>query len=103
MSEERIVTCAYCGHEYHNGTPTSQHSGVINRFNVCDKHPVRELNSVNKVLRSALVGLVGSDDKAVLKQMVIGLRSVGIPSEDEICAINGILALINTRDSMHLK
>ena len=43
MMSDRIVTCVYCGHEYPDGTPTSQDEKLTEHIKVCKKHPMREL------------------------------------------------------------
>ena len=43
MMNDRIVTCVYCGHEYPDGTPTSQDEKLTEHIKVCKKHPMREL------------------------------------------------------------
>lgn len=43
MMSDRIVTCVYCGHEYPDGTPTSQDEKLTEHIKVCEKHPMRGL------------------------------------------------------------
>ena len=40
---DRVVTCVYCGHEYPNGTPTSQNEKLTEHIRVCEKHPMRAI------------------------------------------------------------
>lgn len=42
-----ILTCVYCGHQYPEGTPPSQHQILTDHIAKCPKHPM-------KVLRDAL-------------------------------------------------
>lgn len=41
LETSRIVTCVYCGHEYPNGTPSSQNLLLTEHIKVCEKHPMR--------------------------------------------------------------
>lgn len=40
-NDQTIVTCVYCGHEYPEGTPTSQHELLTEHIKVCKKHPMK--------------------------------------------------------------
>lgn len=37
----QTITCAFCGHEYPPGTPTSQADLLSQHIRVCAKHPMR--------------------------------------------------------------
>lgn len=41
-TEQRVVTCVYCGHQYPDGTPTHQAELLTAHIKVCEKHPLRE-------------------------------------------------------------
>ena len=49
------------------------------------------------ILRKALVGLIGTDDKAELEQIESAIRSSPAPDEDKASTINAIHALQKTR------
>ena len=46
----RKVTCVYCGHEYPDGTPTSQDQQLTEHIKVCEKHPMRKLEQFKKLV-----------------------------------------------------
>jgi hypothetical protein len=95
--EKRIITCVYCGHEYQDETPTHGAEVLKNHIKICPKHPMREAEEMIELLRSALVGLIGSDNIEELKQMEAAVRSVSAPEEDRTSAINAIHAIIKTK------
>ncbi len=49
-----------------------------------------------KLLRDALIGLVGSSERAELEQMELVLRTVPTPDCDKVSMLNAIRAIINT-------
>ncbi|MCL4221011.1 MAG: hypothetical protein KJZ65_06550 [Phycisphaerales bacterium] len=55
-----------------------------------------DLLEQNRILRAALVGLVGSEDPSVWDQMEIILRSTNVPNSDRVSGINAIDALRRT-------
>jgi hypothetical protein len=54
---ERVVTCVYCGLEYPHGTPASQDAALTAHIKVCEKHPMRALESEVALLRSQLAAV----------------------------------------------
>lgn len=54
---DRVVTCVYCGHEYPDGTPTSQDEKLTEHIKVCDKHPMRELEQQLAAAKAELAEL----------------------------------------------
>lgn len=54
-----ILTCVYCGHEYPARTPASgsEVAQLTDHIKVCEKHPMRDLESKNIELLKAL-GLI---------------------------------------------
>ena len=80
----------------HHHTCTDSYTGVCDcGYNevakyrkVCGKHPMRKAEADIKILRDALVALVGSDDKEGLEQMEALLRLAPIPAEDKAKTID---------------
>jgi hypothetical protein len=93
---KNIVTCAYCGHEYPDGTPTAKHELLTEHIKVCEKHPLREAERKIKILRNAIVGLVGADSPEELDKMEFFMRTSCAPESDKVVAINAIDALRTT-------
>ena len=92
----KILTCVYCGMAYPEGTPPHGAQILTDHIKICEKHPLREAEEKIKLLRKALVGLVGCDSKKELENFEVTLRlSPGI-EEDKITAINAIHALLKT-------
>jgi len=54
MNDQKIVTCAYCGHVYPPGAPTSQHELLTEHIKICDKHPMCEAEETIKTLVALL-------------------------------------------------
>lgn len=50
----RKVTCVYCGHEYPDGTPTSQDQQLTEHIKVCEKHPMRKLEQFKVLVHKQL-------------------------------------------------
>lgn len=48
------------------------------------------------ILRAAVVGLVGSDDREELEQMEMAIRIAPVPECDKAASINAIRALLET-------
>jgi hypothetical protein len=96
MEESVKVTCVYCGHAYPNETPTHGANVLKDHIKICPKHPMREAEQKIMLLRSALVGLVGSDDKKELEQMELMVRAIPAPDQDKANTINAIHAIIKT-------
>lgn len=36
-----VLTCVYCGHQYPEGTPPSQHQVLTDHIAICPKHPMK--------------------------------------------------------------
>lgn len=64
-----VVTCVYCGTEYPAGTPAAGSGILTEHIRVCIKHPLRKAELEIAMLRSALVKLIGSDDRNELQRM----------------------------------
>lgn len=99
MENGRVLTCAYCGHEYPQDTPAWGNSVLTDHIKVCPKHPMRKAEADNVALRTALVGLVGADGKAKLEQMEAVLRVLPVPMADKAASIDAIHALLATLPS----
>jgi len=39
----QTLTCAYCGHEYPNGTPAAKHATLDQHIRECPQHPMRQV------------------------------------------------------------
>lgn len=92
----RVLTCVYCGHEYPQDTPASGNEVLTDHIRQCEKHPMRLIEQENKLLRTALVQLIGADGIAELEAMEATIRSMPAPDEDKRTTINAIHALIKT-------
>jgi len=101
--EKRVLTCIYCGHEYPQDTPASGDQVLTDHIKVCEKHPLRAAEDKIKLLRSALIGLVGSSDVKELEDMEYFTRThialCAVPQKDGMCMINAIHAIIDTNDN----
>lgn len=93
MSDNTILTCVYCGHQYPDGTPAAKHELLTEHIKVCDKHPMRAAEQKIESLRKALAGLIGASTKEELDGMEIALRSMPAPDSDKAAMINAIDAL----------
>lgn len=91
-----VVTCVFCGAPYPSGTPTHGAQILTEHIRVCEKHPMRKLESDNAKLRSALVGLVGADTKEELEGMEGAIRLLPMPERDRAQTLNAIHALLDT-------
>lgn len=96
MDNKVDVTCVYCGHLYPEQTPTSGADILKDHIKICDKHPMREAEQTIDLLRGALVGLVGSDDKAELEKMELIMKSTAMLDDDRENTINAIHAIVKT-------
>ena len=75
------VNCVYCGHRYGPGetTPVSMADALKAHVEKCPKHPMSAMKKQNENLRSALVGLVGSDDIKTLVEMKRAMLALPLP------------------------
>jgi len=93
MSENTVVTCVYCGHQYPDGTPTAKHKLLTEHIKTCEKHPLREAEYKIERMRNALIGLVGASTKDELDDMEQVILSTAASEEDKAVAIDAIDAL----------
>lgn len=91
-----MLTCVYCGLAYPDGTPPHGSAVLTDHIKVCDKHPMREAETKIKLLRSALVGLVGTDGRDELERHEAAMRLVPAPAADKASGIDAIRALLAT-------
>lgn len=91
-----IVTCVYCGYEYPQGTPNHGSKVLTDHIKICEHHPMRKAEADIALLRSALVGLIGAETEAELKQMEATMRLIPAPEADKAVSINAIHALLET-------
>lgn len=96
MSDGRVITCVYCGHAYPQDTPASGSEVLTAHIKICPAHPMRKAEADIALLRSALVGLVGADSEAELRDMEAAMRLLPAPAEDKAVTINAIHALLAT-------
>jgi hypothetical protein len=90
----RTLTCAFCGQAYPPGTPGSQHELLTAHVAKCEKHPMRAVEARLAKAMAALAGLVGSSDRAELKQMEAMMRVTPAPDADKIAALNAIHCML---------
>jgi len=83
----RMLTCVYCGHEYHQDTPAAGSEVLTAHIKACERHPMRKAEADIAMLRAALAGLVGADSEQELRQMEAAMRMM---------SINAIHALLAT-------
>ena len=100
--EGRILTCVYCGQEYPQDTPAAGSQILTDHIKICDKHPMRKAEETIKMLRSALIGVVGSSDKKELLNMESVTKTYmahgSVPQKDGVGMINAIRAIIETEN-----
>jgi hypothetical protein len=84
-----ILTCAYCGMAYPEGTPPHGSKVLTDHIKVCEKHPMYKL-------RKALADMVGASTKKELEQMELALRAMPGIEQDKVVALNAIHALLET-------
>lgn len=101
FSQERVETVAVlrslCDDYGDNNWTEDLHIADIVRKHLCVDMDNREAEETITLLRGALVGLVGSDDKAELEQMEVTVRAMYAPGEDKANTINAIYAIIKTQ------
>ncbi len=81
MSGNNVLTCAYCGQRYQDGTPTTKHKLLNDHIRECEDHPLRQAEIKIKTLRAALEGVVGAS------------------TEEELCAIERLLPTLSASDA----
>lgn len=94
MSDDRVLTCVYCGHEYPQTTPAWGSDVLTEHIRVCPKHPLRKAEADIALLRGALAGLVGASSKSELEQLEAAVRIIPAPELDKIATLNAIHALL---------
>lgn len=92
----RMLTCVYCGHEYHQDTPAAGSEVLTAHIKACERHPMRKAEADIAMLRAALAGLVGADSEQDLRQMEAAMRMLPAPDADNVVSINAIHALLAT-------
>lgn len=90
---ENTITCVYCGYNYPENTPTSNHERLTEHIKTCEKHPLRDSENKIEVLKNALIGLIGASTLDELEEMEFSIRSITGPESDKAVAINAIDAL----------
>lgn len=97
---ERTLTCVYCGHEYPQDTPAHGSHILTEHIKTCAAHPLRKAEADIVTLRSALIGLIGAETEAELRQIERAIRAMPVPDADRAVSINAINALIATTPSL---
>lgn len=93
----RILTCVYCGHEYPQDTPAHGNNVLTEHIKVCEQHPMRKAESDIRVLRAALVGILGGEcTKEELLNLSAITRTMPAPEADKTVMLNAIDALLVT-------
>ena len=97
MTEETILTCVYCGHEYPAGTPASgaDVQELTDHIKVCQQHPLRQAEKKISKLRAALIGMVGESEESELLNMKCAISNTA-PCEETFALIDAIDALLET-------
>lgn len=90
------IACVYCGHRYPEGTPPSGAQILTDHIKVCEKHPMRKLETDNAKLRKALAELIGAESKEELAAMEKAMRLMLGIERDKVSALNAIQALQDT-------
>lgn len=97
MSDARVLTCVYCGHEYPQDSPSWGHGVLTTHVRACEAHPMRKVVEDRDRLRAALAGVLGVDGREALGEM---RKVVAVLPGDEdtrrvsICAIDVLLATL---------
>jgi len=69
QNDSRVITCAFCGHEYPPGTPTSNNEALVKHVRVCTKHPIglenRGLETEIEKLSAENLELMNSQEWAI--------------------------------------
>lgn len=99
MSESRVVTCAFCGEAYPDGTPTSGAEMLAQHIRECRKHPMRALEKKAARLRDALTRVVGASSRSELEEMTLGLYLMP-DSDDKKAAQFALEVLLETAEEV---
>lgn len=91
-----ILTCVYCGHVFHEGTPSHGAQVLTDHIKVCEKHPMRAAETTIRKMRAALVGLLGVDGRTNLQEMELIISSGRATARDKALAIDAIHVLLET-------
>lgn len=91
-----VRACAYCGMAYPEGTPSHGTQVLTDHIKVCDKHPMRALERDYKIVRAALVDVVGESDPKILAEIKENVLMTPDNSEDRRVSLAALDALIAT-------
>lgn len=94
-----ILTCVYCGQAYPEGTPAHGPANKVltDHIKVCPKHPLKKALDDIKLLRGALVGVVGVDSKDALEEMLSTITAgSSVSRKDVYCMLEAVRALLAT-------
>lgn len=101
--EVRVLTCAYCGKEYPQGTQAWGDEILTDHIRECSKHPMRKVEADKEMLRNALAGIIGVSSKEELEVMELTVRMLPTPQADKIAMLDGIHALLATLPEERIK
>lgn len=89
------ITCVYCGQAYPAETPASGEDVAVltDHIRICEKHPMRKVESERNLLRKALAALVSADTAEELELMEAMIRSMNVPEQDRVTSLNAVHAL----------
>lgn len=96
IAETRVLTCVYCGHRYPQDTPAWGDKVLTDHIAQCERHPMRAVIEDRDRLRSALIGMVGENDPAALRQIELFARAQPAPQEEKVIVLNAIHALLKS-------
>ena len=54
-SRSNVVTCAFCGQAYPDGTPTTKHELLTEHIKTCPAHPMRKIEADRDLLHGILL------------------------------------------------
>ena len=58
QENERTLTCAFCGHQYEPGIPTSNHEALRAHVAVCEQHPAAEFRRRAEAAEARLIFVI---------------------------------------------
>lgn len=80
-SEQRVLTCAFCGEVYPPGTPESNHAALTAHVKVCTKHPMRDTERVLRALMGRVLNAMGTMDSMIFADEYNALNAALVDAE----------------------
>jgi hypothetical protein len=96
MPEKRLITLFIAAINILLGCRSHGAKVLTDRIKGCQKHSMRDMEQKVDLLRSALIGLVGSNDIEELNQMEAAFLVMPASEEEKVNSINAIHAIIKT-------